>query len=156
MPRKSQDSLLDSDADFASLEKSVGYLVRNAHRTFDRTIAVGLSKHDVLSGQWSVLRVLWHEDDLSQVQIADRMRIERASLTTLIALMERKNLITKSVDDEDRRKQRIRLTSKGRKLEQVLVPIGESVNTKATRDFSVQELKTLRGLLLRLVKNLEH
>ena len=155
MPKKSIGSKLEPITDFASLEQSVGYLIRNAHRTFDRTIAVGLGKHDVLSGQWSVLRVLWHEDGLSQVQIADRMKIERASLTTLIALMEKKNLITKSIDDEDRRKQRICLTPKGRKLEQVLVPIGESVNTRATRNFSAQEIKTLRGLLIRLVNNLE-
>ena len=135
--------------------QSFGYLVRSAYRMFDKVLASGLSHHEVLTAQWSVLRVLWHEEGLSQSEIAERMRVERASLTLLLNGMERAELITRTPDQLDRRKIRIFLTTKGRKSKRYLLPIGEAVNAKATRGFTAREVATLRELLERLVVNLD-
>lgn len=137
------------------VSRSIGYLVRHAHRAFDRVLSAELAPLDVLTGQWSALRVLWHEDGISQVELATRMRIEKASLTALLVAMENFDLITRSSDPQDGRKLIIKLTAKGRRIKGRLVPIAESVNTVATRGLSQQELATLRDLLLRLIVNLE-
>jgi len=151
---KSSRPLSDSDA--AELEESIGYMVRNAHRAYDRVLAEALHPHGILTGQWSLLRVLWHKDDLSQIEVAERMKIERASLTILLNTIEKAGLITRHIDASDRRKQRISLTRKGRALQSVLVPIGMSVNAVALTGLSGSEVKTLRSLLQRVIENLEH
>lgn len=138
-----------------ALEESVGYLVRNAHRAYDRVLAMALSKHGILTGQWSLLRVLWHEDNLSQIEVAQRMRVERASLTLLLNAMEKAGLLTRNGDPADRRKQRIRLTAKGRRLQQDLLPLGTAVNTTALVGFANEEVTALRALLQRVINNLE-
>jgi DNA-binding MarR family transcriptional regulator len=137
------------------LEESIGYMVRNAHRAFDRLLAGGLAEHDILTGQWSLLRVLWHEDNLSQIEVAKRMKVERASLTIMLNTVEKAGLITRKADAADARKQLISLTRKGRALQKVLVPIGEGVNEVALTGFSRDEISTLRSLLGRVITNLE-
>jgi MarR family transcriptional regulator, organic hydroperoxide resistance regulator len=140
---------------FTELEESIGYMVRNAHRAYDRVLSEALSKHKILTGQWSLLRVLWHEDNLSQIEVAKRMKIERASLTIMLNTVEKAGLIIRHVDPQDRRKQRISLTRKGRALQAVLVPIGMSVNGVALTGLSEREISTLRSLLRRVIENLE-
>jgi DNA-binding MarR family transcriptional regulator len=139
----------------AELEESIGYMVRNAHRAYDRVLSEALAKHEVLTGQWSLLRVLWDEDNLSQIEVAKRMKIERASLTIMLNTVEKAGLITRRIDASDRRKQLISLTRKGRALESVLVPIGMSVNRIALTKLSDREISTLRGLLQQVIDNLE-
>ena len=139
----------------AELEESIGYMVRNAHRAYDRVLGGALSAHRILTGQWSLLRVLWHEDGLSQIEVAKRMKVERASLTIMLTTVEKAGLILREADPQDGRKHLIRLTPKGRALEGVLVPIGMAVNGVALSGLSAQEVATLRALLQRVTDNLE-
>jgi DNA-binding MarR family transcriptional regulator len=135
--------------------QSVGYLARYAHRAFAKALAAELAPHDILGGQWSVLRVLWEQEGLSQVDLADRMRVEKASLTSVLDAMERRKLIVRSRNSDDRRKVNINLTSYGRSLKAQLLPYGASINRKATRGMSAGEIDQLRGLLARVIRNLE-
>jgi DNA-binding MarR family transcriptional regulator len=145
----------EPDAPAPPQQDSLGYLVRDLHRSFDRLLSAQLGLHDVLSGQWSALRVLWDEDNLSQVQIAERMKIERASLTMLINGMEKKGLITRTQDPSDKRKLCVRLTPKGRAMKRHLLPIGDAVNARATQGLSKQEIKTIKDLIKRMTANFE-
>ena len=146
---------LPSESQFAELEESIGYVVRNAHRAFDRVLTGALADHRIATGQWSLLRVLWHEDHLSQIEVAKRMKVERASLTIMLNTVEKAGLITRKTDTRDSRKQLISLTPKGRALEKALVPIGMGVNKIALTGLSAQEVSTLRSLLRRVIDNLE-
>jgi DNA-binding MarR family transcriptional regulator len=135
--------------------QSVGYLARYAHRAFAKALAGELAPHDILGGQWSVLRVLWEQEGLSQVDLAERMRVEKASLTSVLDAMERRKLIVRRRNSDDRRKVNINLTSHGRDLKAQLLPYGVSINRKATRGMSATEVDQLRGLLARVIRNLE-
>ncbi len=139
----------------AQLEESIGYMVRNAHRAYDRVLAEAFSNHKILTGQWSLLRVLWDEDNLSQIEVAKRMKIERASLTIMLNTVEKAGLIARRIDPTDRRKQLISLTRKGQALQSVLVPIGMNVNSIALKSLSKDEISVLRSLLRRVIDNLE-
>ena len=135
--------------------QSVGYLARYAHRAFAKALTGELAPHDILGGQWSALRVLWEQEGLSQVDLAERMRVEKASLTSVLDAMERRKLIVRSRNSEDRRKVNINLTAYGRGLKARLLPYGVSINRKATRGMSTAEVDQLRGLLARVIRNLE-
>jgi DNA-binding MarR family transcriptional regulator len=135
--------------------QSVGYLTRYAHRAFSKALTGELAPHGILGGQWSVLRVLWEQEGLSQVDLAERMRVEKASLTSVLDAMERRKLIVRTRNSDDRRKVNINLTSHGRSLKTQLLPYGVSINRRATRGMSAGEVDQLRGLLARVIRNLE-
>lgn len=149
---------MDASSDAAvsmQASESVGYLTRYAYRAFAKALANDLAPHDILSGQWSVLRVLWEEEGLSQVDLAERMRVEKASLTATLDGMERRRLIVRTRNSDDRRKVSINLTSQGRGLKAKLLPYGAQINRRATRGMSADEVAQLRGLLARVIRNLE-
>ena len=135
--------------------QSVGYLARHAHRAFAKALAGELAPHGILGAQWSVLRVLWEHEGLSQVDLAERMRVEKASLTSVLDGMERRKLIARRRNGEDRRRVNINLTAYGRSLKARLLPYGATINRKATRGLSAGEIVQLRGLLARVIRNLE-
>jgi DNA-binding MarR family transcriptional regulator len=136
-------------------ETSVAYLVRICYRDYDRALGLALSPSGILTGQWSLLRVLWKEENLTQVEIAKRMRVERASLTILLNTVDKAGLIKRTADKKDGRKVRVTLTPKARRLKARLLPIGGAINAYALRGFSDAEVGQLRSLLLRVIANLE-
>ena len=68
----------------ANAPQSLGYKIRYAYRAFVKALAEELGPHRVTTGQWSALRVLWEEEGLSQVELAQRMMVEKASLTAVL------------------------------------------------------------------------
>jgi DNA-binding MarR family transcriptional regulator len=133
---------------------SMGYLVRYAYRAFVKALAVELDPHDITTGQWSVLRVLWQEEGMSQVELAQRMMVEKASLTPVLESMASNRLIIRSRNSDDRRKVNIFLTARGRRLKAMLLPSGRKINQRATRGMSGAEIDRLRDLLAKLTANL--
>src|ERR1044072_9464002 len=74
-------------------DESSGYLVRDAHRAFQRLLERRIAPHGVTRGQWYFLRVLWNEDGLTQRELSARVGMMEP--TTVIALrgMEKSGLI---------------------------------------------------------------
>jgi DNA-binding MarR family transcriptional regulator len=150
-----QDKTAGEVPDDGAESLSIGYLTRYAHRAFVKALAGELEPHGILSAQWSVLRILWDIEGLTQVELAERMRVEKASLTGVLEGMERRGLILRARNEEDRRKINITLTAQGRRLKPQLSPHAAKINRKATRGMTEIEKSQLRGLLAKLIQNLE-
>src|SRR6201995_2520876 len=111
-----------------SLGGSLGYLVRDANRAFQRLLEKRISPHGVTRGQWYFLRVLWEEDGLSQRELSSRVGMMEP--TTVIALrgMEKAGLIRRVRGVDDKRVTRVHLTPKARRLRDRLLQISQGVN----------------------------
>ncbi len=154
MNAKTAVSSPDGDLDFHETQ-SLGYLARYAHRAFVKALAEELEAHSILTAQWSVMRVLWDIEGLTQVELADRMRVEKASLTGVLDGMERGGLIVRKRNPDDKRKINITLTVRGRRLKSEILPAGAKINRRATRGMSEAEIVQLRHLLAKVIQNLE-
>lgn len=132
----------------------VGYQVRHTHKAFTRILAEKLAPHGVTPGQWTVLRALWKEDGYSQVELANRIRLEKASLTSVLTSLERKGFIVRQRSLEDRRRWNVLLTAAGHELKPVLLPFATELDSLATRGFTPAECKQLHNLLTRVMHNL--
>lgn len=134
---------------------SLGYQIRYAYRAFVKALAEELGPYRVTTSQWSALRVLWQYEGLSQVELAQRMMVEKASLTPVLAAMEAGGLITRRRNLEDKRKVKIYLTTAGRGLRGKVLPLGARINKRATRGLTAQETQTLHALLAKVMANLD-
>ena len=157
--RKPYKTVVDGKAvagpDDGAESLTIGYLSRYAHRAFVKALADELEPHGILTAQWSVLRILWDIEGLTQVELAERMRVEKASLTGVLDAMERRGLIIRERNAEDRRKINITLTAQGRRLKPQLLPHAARINRKATRGMTEAETLELRRLLEKVIQNLE-
>jgi DNA-binding MarR family transcriptional regulator len=138
----------------ATTQVGLGYLVRRAHRSFVWHLGDRLSRHDITPAQWSALRALWKADGCSQVELAARIEVEKASLTSVLDALERRQLAERRRSADDRRKWNVYLTKAGRELQSVLLPYAAEVNKLASKDLSQGEAKALRRILLKIIKNM--
>ena len=138
----------------ARAEDSLGWLMRTAHRAFVRALAAELAPYDINNAEWSALRVLWRADGVTQVELAERLAVEKASLTQVLTGLEEKHLILRQADPLDRRKRRIRLTATGRDLRATLLPLGARVNARAAGGLSPAEVEAVWAAVGRMVENI--
>src|SRR5690606_19538460 len=106
-----------------SPENSVGYLVRDCNRAFQRVLERSIGPHGVTRGQWYFLRVLWEQDGLSQRELSARVGMMEP--TTVIALrgMEKAGLVRRTRSAADKRVTRVCLTAKARRLRESLIAV---------------------------------
>jgi DNA-binding MarR family transcriptional regulator len=138
----------------ALTDRSLSFLVRQAHRAFVTRLADQLVPHDVSAAEWAVLRMLWRQEGLTQVALADRMRVRKASLTSVLSTLERKGFLRRTQRGEDRRKYHLFLTRHGRELETALLPIGAAINRKALAGVDPEDADLAVLVLERVIANL--
>src|SRR3974377_1132212 len=93
---------------------SSGYLVRDAHRAFQRLLERRIAAYGVTRGQWYFLRVLWIADGPVAREWAARVGMMEPTTAIALRSMERAQLIRRLRADDDRRKVRVFLTAKAR------------------------------------------
>ena len=69
--------------------------------------------HRISIEAWSILNLLWEEDNLAQFEIALRIGKDRHQTSRLIDSLHQQGLVTRESKDEDRRIKRVVLTDKG-------------------------------------------
>jgi MarR family transcriptional regulator, organic hydroperoxide resistance regulator len=138
-----------------SLGGSLGYLIRDANRAFQRLLEKRITPHGVTRGQWYFLRVLWEEDGLSQRELSARVGMMEP--TTVIALrgMEKAGLIRRIRGTKDRRVTRVHLTPKARRLRDRLLQISQGVNDQGSEGVDPAALAQFRRVIARMTENLD-
>lgn len=102
-------------------------------------------------GQSNVLVFLANNPDVTQKELAEALGVIPASLSEVLAKLERKGYVQREKDENDRRFTRVRLTAEGEKaLEQP-----EDVLTEPFRALNPEEQETLRQLLAKLLADWE-
>src|SRR5258708_35001653 len=138
-----------------SLGGSLGYLVRDANRAFQRLLVRRISPHGVTRGQWYFLRVLWEEDGLSQRELSARVGMMEP--TTVIALrgMEKAGLIRRVRGVDDKRVTRVHLTPKARRLRDPPLQISQGGDDQAAPGNGSAALAPVPRVLARVTRNLD-
>jgi DNA-binding MarR family transcriptional regulator len=149
------DGATQADEVDLSLGGSLGYLVRDANRAFQRLLERRTAPHGVTRGQWYFLRVLWEQDGLSQRELSTRVGMMEP--TTVIALrgMEKAGLIRRTRSADDRRVTLVRLTSKAKRLRNRLLKLSQSVNEQGAAGIEAAELDRFRRVIRRMTANLD-
>jgi MarR family transcriptional regulator, organic hydroperoxide resistance regulator len=134
---------------------SSGYLVRDAHRAFQRLLERRIAPYGVTRGQWYFLRALWNTDGLSQRELSARVGMMEP--TTVIALrsMEKAGLISRVRSADDRRKVRVLLTAKAKRLRNELLGVARSITGNAEAGVATRDIATFRRVIARMTDNLD-
>jgi DNA-binding MarR family transcriptional regulator len=137
------------------LAGSVGFLVRDANRAFQRLLERRIAPHGVTRGQWYFLRVLWDEDGLSQRELSARVGMMEP--TTVIALrsMERAGLIRRTRSADDKRITHVTLTPKGKRLRNPMLRLAREIVDQGAAGIGREELDAFRRTLARVTANLD-
>jgi DNA-binding MarR family transcriptional regulator len=109
------------------LSRSLGFLVHDVarlmRRAFDRRVRhLGLTR-----SQWFVLAHLYRTDGQTQRHLADELDMQRAPLSKLLDRLESGGWVERRADPDDRRANRVYITSKINSLMMDGIAVGETL-----------------------------
>jgi DNA-binding MarR family transcriptional regulator len=125
-----------------------------AHRAYNIRYYASLG---LTPGQPKVLNVLFDEEGYLQKDLAARCRVEPATMTSLLAKMEKQDMIKKETVyvSGGKRAYAIYLTDHGRKLARQVSDKAAQADRIALSGMTEEEVNSLLSLMRRACKNIE-
>lgn len=139
------------------LNKQVGVFLNIVHFRFKQYLSSIFTKYgfDLTPEQYLVMDTLWDEGVLSQQELADKLNKDKNSVTKLLDALEKKNLIKRVPDSQDRRLNMIHFTDHSLTIKDRITEIAIETTNQIIKDIPVEELKTLVKVLLKMADNME-
>ena len=137
-------------------ESPVGRLVKHAHVALRRKLEEQLKDFELTYSQWSALSAIRRAGVVTPSELERILMIERPSVTSLINGLEKRGLVLRRDHPEDARSKQIFLTEAGRLLADRTEYLTRTAEDKALGAMSVEEMETLKRLLIRLAAAFEH
>ena len=138
--------------DLDILPSLLGFNIRRAQialwRDFNQNVADG----EVRPGVFSLMLLANANPGIAQIEIADQLAIDKASVVALVDRLENAGWVQRKRSTEDRRRQGLFLTPAGTKAFKTLKKEMVEHERKFADRFTDQERKTLISLLQRLHK----
>jgi DNA-binding MarR family transcriptional regulator len=132
------------------INQSVGFLLAKAYQRACALYKEQFDAYDLTPQQFGLLRFLWEEDGLTQVELSNRSQVDRTTIGGLIDRLEHGGLVQRLPHPDDRRAYRICLTDRGRDLQQELIPLGEALHRRILAPLTSDEVTTLVAILQKL------
>ena len=107
--------------------------LRRAARALARRFDDALRPLGLTSGQYSMMMSLNRPQPPSIGSVASLLSMDRTTLTAALKPLQRRDLVTVMVDDEDRRGRRLRLTPAGRALLARALPLWRRTHAEIDR-----------------------
>lgn len=123
------------------------------NRTFLRSFAQECI--EITTEQWSVMACLWKKDKVSQQTLCSLTSKDKPSMTRLIDNLEKRNLVMRMADKNDRRNNLIHLTDDGIKLQEKATEIVQNIAAKTLKNITEEELNVCRIVLKKIMTNLQ-
>ena len=132
----------------------MAHLVKDASRSFLRSLQARLAGAGVPLGHWTFLRILWEQDGLTQRELSQEAGVMEPTTVVALRAMEELGYVTRERLPENRKNIYVFLTAKGKALKRKLVPMAEEVNAVALRGLKEGEIEMARRCLLVMLDNL--
>ena len=134
----------------ASLAVWTGYLLGRATDQSREYFEALVKPLGIGRRHFSVLAVLGEEKALSQVEMSERLGIDRNTMVILLDDLEAKALVTRRRDPSDRRAHQVTLTDAGRDVLAQSIECARRTNDEVFAPLSPEERRQLHSLLSRL------
>ena len=136
-------------------DERIAHLLKLAFRETSRALQDRLAPHGVLYGHWTLLRVLWQTDGLTQRQLAEQASVSEPSAFTALRQMEGLGYVKRQKLAGNQKQVRVFLTPKGAALRGASVGAAEEVNRLALAGVAKEDLEAARRVLVAILENLE-
>ena len=135
--------------DFSEIYK----LNNRINKKFEKLQRRIIQKENLTTAQYSILQQLWKNDGIKFKELADACCCSQSTITGIVDTMEKKDVVIRKMNPEDRRSVLVMLTDKGKNLESE-TPNINSILDNCCSGFDPNDIQLLTILLKKLDKSL--
>ena len=128
------------------ITECISYLISGAAKTVNRRARELLAPHKITPVQYAVLRALYEKDLQTGAELSAHLFMDSATLTGVVDRLEKRALIVRVPDPEDRRANRLQLCTDGQKLLPKLDLLMDQLNEEADRLIGARAARLRNGL----------
>jgi len=140
---------LPSDTVFHSIESTIKEYRKFSQKNITNKI------NDITIDQGMVLLYLNKYPELNQKEIAKLVFKDTASMTRMINLMVKNKYLKRSINEQDRRRYKIEITSKGKEILVKLSLIISDNRNKSLNRITQKEIQQVENILNKIKSNLK-
>ena len=129
------------------LKECINFLLTSAQHNVFQYLNLKLQTYDVTPSQYGVLSCLWGKAHATPKQIAEILSLETSTISGVLDRMQKKDLIDRVINKEDRREVQVIITEKGKALEEPITKIIDEVNEAVLNGYSEEQIDQLKGVL---------
>lgn len=137
------------------LEEVIFYTLDKAIKTYRQFAQRRLNEagFDISIDQWLVLQAISETPGISQLEIAERVFKDAASITRIIDLLINKNYMQRESHSIDRRRFNLTVTAEGKALMKNVGKVVRQNRLMAVESISEHQLIQLRQTLTQIIEN---
>lgn len=135
------------------LKECINFLLTTAQHTVFQYLSQRLAPYDITPSQYGILNCLWINDGTCLPrQIAELLCLETSTVSGIQDRMQKKDLIDRVINPENRREILVMITPKGEALKAPVLKIIDEVNEEVLKDFSPKETEFIRKSLRQIAE----
>lgn len=148
-----QSSSHEGRINLSFLPELLQHSIRRAQLHLWRDFASEVGQGELRPGQFSTLALIVANPGISQIDLSRELDIDKATIVSLIDLLEREGLAERRQSTDDRRRHCLHATDKGRATLSQMRDAVFKQEAKYRSLFSPDELRQLITMLNRLIEN---
>jgi DNA-binding MarR family transcriptional regulator len=142
--------------DYPSIQDSLGLMIYRTGLALKSGLQRCFKENgvDLTAEQWAIIRHLWEEEGLFQKEIGEKAAKDKPNITRMLDILQKKHLIIRQANTQDRRKFSVYLTKEGKQLHERLVPLAQSFRAQVAQDLSQPEMDLVKAVLSKINQNI--
>jgi DNA-binding MarR family transcriptional regulator len=132
-----------------SINRWISILYRHSQSHINKQV----DKYNIGSGQYIFLLALYRKDGISQEEVSDHLKIDKATTAKAIKKLEKEGYIKRDINSEDKRAYKVFLTQKALDIKPEIQGILRNWSAVLSEGLSEDEKSMALDLLSRMAKN---
>ena len=139
------------------IDSSIAYLVGRTSRSIIKRLTKKFSEtgFDVSYEQWSILVHLYRKDGQTQQELSNIAVKDKAAITRLLNVLEKKNIVLRIPDRNDKRSKLVYLTNKAKDFKADLIAAVEELLVEAEQGVPPDEMVLCKTTLNKIFSNFD-
>ena len=136
------------------LDNYIGFILNNVTRKFSQFTVNFFKEYNITPEQAGIIRRLGEEEGITQKDLAIRMAKDQTNVTRLLDQLERKGLVMRNRNKDDKRSFLAYLTDEGKELNEYIIPAEQEIMNIALRGISEEKKALLKEIISEITENL--
>lgn len=142
-----------STTESGAVHQSLGYWASLLARTMEAEFNKHLSGYEVTRVSWAVLGAIAYDGMKTPSELAEFLKIDRASITRLLDKLDAQGLIERIRQESDRRSVTLQVTPNGKALSAELLQLSKQVNEKFAKGLHPEEAEQYIATVKKMLAN---
>ncbi|GGH51078.1 MULTISPECIES: MarR family winged helix-turn-helix transcriptional regulator [Paenibacillus] len=130
-----------------------GFLIHRTDVKLTNYFTKQLKPYEVTPEQWSIISYLDPDKAMTQKELAEAIDRDQTTVVRMIHSLERKGMVRRMMNDQDKRSHHLYLSSKGQEVKERLLLTVKEAHDHVTRGLEPDELDQLKVTLDKLYRN---